>query len=254
MNHDISRRTVLQAAVGGAALSSAAMPTAAAAAQGLPAEGPDTPKICLEVGGGGLSAGHVDEAGARRVKQLGVNHVLSGGPRIPWEESQLRSVMDTLKAGGLALGNLMIAGFPNTIYGRPGRDEEIDKVQQSIRAAGGAGLPVIEYNFYAHRAIEGYYEEIGRGGAGLTAFDYARVKDLPPLPREGAHNLDEMWRNITYFLKAVIPVAEKAGVRLALHPNDPPAPISRGSEQIMGTVEGWKHLIEIVKSPSNGIT
>jgi mannonate dehydratase len=55
-------------------------------------------------------------------------------------------------------------------------------------------------------------------------------------------------------LKAVIPTAEKANVRLALHPNDPPAPLSRGSQQIMGTVEGWKHLISIVDSPSNGIT
>ncbi|MGH7489050.1 MAG: mannonate dehydratase, partial [bacterium] len=66
--------------------------------------------------------------------------------------------------------------------------------------------------------------------------------------------LDEMWKNIAYFLKAVIPVAEESHVRLALHPNDPPAPLSRGSQQIMGTVEGWKHLIEIVNSPSNGIT
>src|SRR5947199_4328832 len=63
-----------------------------------------------------------------------------------------------------------------------------------------------------------------------------------------------MWSNLTYFLKAVVPVAEQSGVRLALHPNDPPAPLSRGSQQIMGTVEGWKRLIEIVKRPSNGIT
>ena len=66
--------------------------------------------------------------------------------------------------------------------------------------------------------------------------------------------MDEMWSNVTYFLKAVIPVAEESGVRLALHPNDPPAPISRGSEQIMGSVEGWKKLVGIVPSPSNGIT
>jgi mannonate dehydratase len=63
-----------------------------------------------------------------------------------------------------------------------------------------------------------------------------------------------MWSNITYFLKAVIPVAEESGVRLALHPNDPPAPVSRGSQQIVGTVEGWKRLIDIVPSPCNGIT
>ena len=73
-----------------------------------------------------------------------------------------------------------------------------------------------------------------------------RFRDLPPLSNEGAHKRDEMWNNITYVLKAAVPAAEKAGVRLALHPNDPPAPVSRGSQQIMGTVAGWKHLIEIV--------
>ncbi len=212
------------------------------------------PKICLEMGNGGLAAGKIDEAGMRRVTQLGVTHVLSGGPQLPWREDQLRSLMDKLKAGGIQLGNLMMGGFPNTIYGKPGRDAEIDLVKQSIEAAGKVGLPVIEYNFYAHRIVEGYYETKGRGGSGYTSFDYDRVKDLPPLPKEGAHTLDEMWANITYFLKAVIPVAEKANVRLALHPNDPPAPISRGSGQIMGTVEGWKRLIEIVPSKSNGIT
>jgi mannonate dehydratase len=63
-----------------------------------------------------------------------------------------------------------------------------------------------------------------------------------------------MWANITYFPKAVIPVCDESGVRMALHPNDPPAPISRGSQQIMGTVAGWKKLISIVNSPANGIT
>ncbi len=214
----------------------------------------DTPKICLEMGLGLLATGTVNEGGMRRVKQLGVDHVLTGGPRIPWQESEIRSIMDSFKAGGLTLGNMMISGFPNTVYGRTGRDEEIEKVIQSIQAAGRAGLPVIEYNFYAHRAIEGYYEETGRAGAGYTAFDYDRMKDLPPLPEEGIHSLDEMWKNITYFLEAVIPVAEKSGVRMALHPNDPPSPLSRGSQQIMGSLEGWKKLIAIVPSKSNGIT
>jgi mannonate dehydratase len=222
--------------------------------RGLRGEGGDTPKICLEMGDGRLSAGGLDEAGMRRVKQLGVDDVLMGGPPIPWREDQVRAIMDRLKSAGLALGNMMIAGFPNAICGRPGRDEEIENLRQSIRVAGRAGLPVVEYNFYAHRLVEGYYEEIGRAGAGLTAFDYGRVKGLPPLPAEGIHSLEEMWSNITYFLKAVVPVAEESSVRLALHPNDPPAPLSRGSGQIMANLEGWKHLIEIVPSKSNGIT
>jgi mannonate dehydratase len=213
-----------------------------------PAEGASTPKLCLGIGS------RADEKEMRKFKQLGVDSVLMGGPPIPWQEADLRAIMDRFRAGGLTVANMMIGGFAKTLYGRPGRDEEIDKVIQSIRAAGKAGLPVIEYNFYAHRLTEGYYEELGRAGAGMTAYDYNRSKDLSPLPETGTHTLDEMWANITYFLKAVVPVAEQAGVRLALHPNDPPVPLSRGSSQIMATLEGWKKLIEIVPSPSNGIT
>lgn len=247
----VSRRTMMQAA-GGTALAPAVL---RAAAKRWPiVEGPGTPKLCLGMFDGGRGPAGQEDAGIRRIKQLGVDYVLSGGPRIPWQEAEIRARIERLKAAGVTLYNLMISGFPNTIYGRPGRDEEIEKVIQSIRAAGKAGLPVIEYNFYAHRAMEGYYEEVGRAGSGYTAFDYDRMKDLPPLPQEGAHSLEEMWKNITYFLKAVVPVAQEAGVRLALHPNDPPAPLSRGSGQIMGTVAGWKRLIEIVNSPANGIT
>jgi mannonate dehydratase len=257
MNARFSRRKLIHAA-GAAALpfSAAAAEVAASAIVSEPRQnGTEIPKICLEIGPGGLAAGARTEAGARRIKQLGVDHVIAGPPgRIPWKEDQLKEWIERLKGYGLTVGNIMISGFPNTIYGKPGRDDEIDKVIKSIRAAGKVGLPVIEYNFYAHRLIEGYYEETGRAGAGLTAFDYDRVKDLPPLEREGSHSLEEMWANITYFLKAVVPVAEESGVRLALHPNDPPAPFSRGSGQIMSTLAGWKRLLDIVKSPSNGLT
>jgi mannonate dehydratase len=217
---------------------------------GLPQESAGTPKIALPIS---LQGGVTEEA-IRGLVEIGVYHAFSGGPAMPWSVSTLQPWVDKLKAGGIALGNLMIGGFPNTIYGRPGRDEEIEKIRQSIQAAGQVGIPVVEYNFYAHRAIEGYFEEVGRGGAGLTGVDYDRMKDLAPLPDEGTHTLSEMWANITYFLKAVVPVAEKANVRLALHPNDPPFPLSRGSEQIMAKLDGWKHLISIVDSPSNGIT
>src|SRR5438309_3080575 len=207
MNADLTRRRLMQA-LGTAAFVPSLRPEAASREPSL--EGLDTPKICLELSAGRLSAGTQDEAGMRRVKQLGVDYVLTGGPQIPWQEADIRARIGRLKAGGLTLYNMMIGGFPNTLYGKPGRDEEIDKVRQSIRAAGRAGLPVIEYNFYAHRLVEGYYEETGRAGAGLTAFDYDRVKDLPPLPDEGVHSLEEMWTNVTYFLKAVVPVAEES--------------------------------------------
>ncbi|MBS1854562.1 MAG: mannonate dehydratase [Acidobacteria bacterium] len=231
-------------------------------------EGKDTPKLCLGIGDGGpVAQGTPDEmaaASARRLCQIGVQHAITGMGRIPWEEDALRTLLDRYKKNGVTIGNIMIGGFDRAIYNRPGKDEDIEKVIQSIQVAGKCGLPVVEYNWYAHRAMEGYFAEEGRAGSGWTGFDYDRevesggkkmkFRDLPPLEREGAHTLDEMWTNIAYFLKAVIPAAEKAGVRLALHPNDPPAPVSRGSQQIMGTVDGWKKLIAIVNSPANGIT
>ena len=92
----ISRRTLLQSTLG-----AALMPARRAGAQTtrptfsrMPAEGPDTPKICLGVWG------QVDEAGMRRVKQIGVDYVLTGGPRIPWTEADVRARIDRFKRAG----------------------------------------------------------------------------------------------------------------------------------------------------------
>jgi len=245
MSSHLSRRTLFK--IAGALAASPAVLSAAPRAKAT-GPSPGGPKLCLGAGR------NTDEKQMRKLKQIGVTHVLMGGPRIPWTEAELKTVMDRFSANGLTVANMMIGGYQNTLYGRPGRDEEIEKVIQSIRAAGKVGLPVIEYNFYANRLMEGYHEEIGRGGAGYTAYDYDRSKDLPPREDVGTHSLGEMWANITYFLKVIVPIAEESGVRLALHPNDPPVPLSRGSEQIMATLDGWKKLIEIVPSPSNGIT
>ncbi len=230
-------------------------------------EGPDTPKLIL------ICPGNASPDYMRMLKQIGIDHVLMGGPALPWTESGLRTIMDRFKAEGLTVFNMMLPVISKIIYNREGREEEIKQVQDSLIAAGAAGLPIVEYNFYAHRLTEGYYPESGRGGVGNLGFDYYRKdtiwqyptaraphesntapKDLAPLPEIGSYTYDQLWENITYFLKAVIPVAEKAGVRMALHPNDPPVPVSRGSQQIMGTFNDWKRLVDIVDSPSNGMT
>jgi|WetSurMetagenome_2_1015567.scaffolds.fasta_scaffold03971_2 mannonate dehydratase len=211
-------------------------------------EGPATPKLCV-----GISS-NADVSKMRQIKQIGADYVLMGGPQIPWKVEDLKAIMDRFKAEGLTVINMMIGGHPNTIYGREGRDAEIEKIKESLVAAGAAGLPVVEYNFYADRLMEGYYEKKGRGDSGVTAFDYAPVKDLAAKPEIGTYTSEQLWDNLTYFLKAVIPVAEKAGVRMALHPNDPPVPVSHGSKQIMATFNDWKRLITIVDSPSNGMT
>jgi len=131
-------------AVGAMALMPGAAVTAQSAAKWPIVEGPDTPKLCLGMGDGGRSPEGQEGAGFQRIKQLAVDYVLGGGPRIPWTEDDLRAHVERLKGAGLTLYNLMIGGFSNAIYDRPGRDEEIEKVIQSIRAAEKAGLPDIE--------------------------------------------------------------------------------------------------------------
>ena len=251
MRSVISRRTLLQSTLGTALIPAArraGAQTPPPTFSRMPAEGPDTPKICLGLWG------QADEAGMRRVKQIGVDYVLTGGPRIPWTEADVRARIDRFKAGGLTLYNMMISGFNDVIWGRPGADAQIADVIASIRAAGKAGLPVIEYNFYANRLMEGYKEEQGRAGAGYTAYDYNVSKNLPPRDGVGTHTRAQQLKRAEGFLKAVVPEAEKANVRLALHPNDPPVPISRGSEQLMAAVEHWKQYLDLVRSPYNGMT
>ena len=219
-------------------------------------EGPDTPKMVL---GCPLNA---DVKQMRRLKQIGVNAVSTGGwtnqealsnPK-PWKVNELQGYMNKFKENGLTLINLMHPVGTNIVLGREGRDAEIEIFKESLRVASVCGLPNVEYNFYVDRLVEGYYETEGRGGSGLTGFDFSKVKGLSPKPEIGIHRAEEIWTNLTYFLKAVIPVAERAGVRLALHPNDPVSQTSHGSDQIMANLAGWKRLITIVNSPSNGIT
>ena len=245
-----SRRSILKAI--GASGAAASLPLrfagAAPSFSRMPPEGKDTPKICLGFWGA------MDEPGMRRLKQIGVDHVLTGGPKIPWSEADVRARIDQFKAGGLILYNMMISGFDDVIWGRPGADAQIADVITSIRVAGKAGLPIVEYNFYANRLMEGYKEETGRAGAGYTAYDYELSKNLPPKEGVGSHTRAEQLERARRFLKAVVPEAEKANVRLALHPNDPPVPMSRGSEQLMATVAHWKEYLGLVESPFNGMT
>ena len=175
-----SRRTAME--IIGAAALTPAMENAPAAAQvpAAPKEGKDTPKIALGMGDGGgfgrrrgrgagrgagadANASVDPSAGPRRIKQLGVDNVLSGGPgALPWTTESLTTVIAPWKEAGVQVSNLMINLSPDILYGRAGdkRDKDIENVRQSIIAAGKAGLPVVEYNFYAHRAMEGYFEEI----------------------------------------------------------------------------------------------
>lgn len=225
---------------------------------GQPQEGADTPKLTMYM------QDPLDEAEARRLKQIGIDWVdVSSVPAQPWGLDYLQPRVDALKAHDMRIGIMMIRwslqggmdpDMSKIVYGLPGRDAEIAKIKQTIANCGRLGIPVLEYNFYNHRAEEGYAQVPGRGGAMMSEFKAERIRDLPPLPAEGVHGYGQTWTNLEYFLKDVVPVAEKNNVVLSLHPNDPPAPKSRGSDQIMNSFSDWKRLIETVNSPANTLT
>ncbi|MES2471549.1 MAG: mannonate dehydratase [Pseudomonadota bacterium] len=253
-NH-VSRRALLAAS--GAALALPALDTAALAY--MPNEGPDTPKICL----GPVVDSEMNPRGFKRFRQIGITHVIMGNSGFPWKADDLKARVALLKAGELTPGDIVLPYvgpareiMRDIILGREGRPQSIEIVKGAIRAAGEAGIPVVEYNFYAHRLEEGYFHapDPTRGGAVVESFHYDRVKDLPPLPETGRVSADRLWSNLEFFLKAVVPVAESVNVRLSLHPNDPPPPVSRGSAQIMTTFKDWQQLVGLVNSPSNGMT
>src|SRR6218665_1797015 len=242
-----------------ALLASSAALAATPAAAFMPQEAADTPKICI----GPIVETEMNPQGMRRFRQIGLTQVIMNNTGFPWNADTLTARANLLRANGLTPGDIVLPyvgaareTMRDIILARPGRPQALELVKQSIRAAGAAGIPVVEYNFYAHRLEEGYFHapDPTRGGAVVESFHYDRVKDLPPLPETGARKADELWANLEYFLKAVVPVAEAAGVRLSLHPNDPPPAISRGSAQIMTPFAHWKRLMNLVDSPSNGLT
>ena len=138
--------------------------------------------------------------------------------------------------------------------GVDGRDEEIENYIAAIRALGNVGIPVLCYNFMA--GLSWYRTKVdapGRGGALITDFDLQAAKAQGPT-KWGEVSEDKMWENITYFLKAVVPVAQKSGVQMALHPDDPPLSPLRGISRIVTSAANYRKIMNIVPSPANGVT
>ena len=200
-------------------------------------------------------------------QQFGVTHLkvnaadfMDEERRGPIRKDALAAAIERLKTFDLRIGVLLLPQEPgsqhwNIRLGRPERDAEIEDVQRSLATAGAAGIGVVEYvfNLAATYGYSGRGNTWGRGGAQVTHFDYELAKDDPAPDPSQEVGADEMWDRITYFLERVVPAAEAAEVRLACHPNDPPAPRLRGEDRVLGSFEGMKRLIEIVPSESNGL-
>ena len=134
--------------------------------------------------------------------------------------------------------------------GTPGRDDELRNFIAAVEAMGRVGIPVLCYNLGAGGARTGWVPV--RGGAISSQFDYEASKGEPPA--DEVFTEEELWDNLTWLLERIIPVAEKANVRMGYHPNDPPISPYQGSAQIMVSADAYRRLMNIAPSPSNGIS
>jgi mannonate dehydratase len=138
--------------------------------------------------------------------------------------------------------------------GLPGRDEEIAAVCDLIRNMGRLGISVWCYEWMPFfNWMRTSANVPARGGALVTGYDHALMQNAP-LTEYGEVSEDGLWDNLRYFLERVLPVAEEANVRLAMHPDDPPLSPIRGLGRIMRSVNNFQRLLEMAPSPMNGIT
>lgn len=212
----------------------------------------------------------------RFAQQIGVRGVQMNTPQLPgdthWQATDLRALVDKCNAYDLtleAIENVPIHFYDKVMLGLPGRDEQISHYQATIRAMSSAGIPILGFHWMPNSVWRTDRRAPGRGDARVTRFDMSDidaaggaeayvmkrdermstmvVQDEPLLTH------DQMWENYEYFMRAVLPVAEENGVRLALHPDDPPVPMLGGVPRIFGSVEGFEKGMEIANSSAWGL-
>lgn len=152
----------------------------------------------------------------------------------------------------------------------------IENYKENVRRLGKAGVKCICYNFMP--VFDWLRSNLAKplaDGSNALAYDHQTVLNLNPLTselslpgwdasytKEGLKDLlnqykdideEKLWENMSVFLKEVIPVAEESGVKMAIHPDDPPWGIF-GLPRVITCEENLKRFLSIVDSPSNGVT
>ena len=189
-----------------------------------------------------------------------------------WTYEHMSGIVAMLGAHGLrlaALENFSPNFWHDVLLDGPAKQAQLEGLKQLIRDAGRAGVPCIGYNFSIAGVWGWQRRPLARGGAVTAAFDLAGIEADQPIPdgmvwnmrfrapRAGAPPVavsdKELWQRLAEFLHAVLPVAEEAGVTLAAHPDDPPAPQLRGTARLVNQADKYDRLLSIVDSPANAL-
>lgn len=194
-----------------------------------------------------------------------------------WPKDKLERLGETIDRAGLRFAVVeSIAVHEDIKLGRPTRDRLLDQYCESVRTMGELGIPVLCYNFmpifdwtrtnlaevqadgstalsYDDRALARI--DLSRGTGDLpgwsAAYDAKTLQALLAAYKEV--DAERLWENLAYFLERVVPEAERAGVRMAIHPDDPPWSIF-GLPRIITSGAAFERFIDLVDSPSNGVT
>lgn len=187
-----------------------------------------------------------------------------------WTVDELTSLRRSIEAEGLSLAaieNLDPAHWHDVLLDGPRKERQLDDLKELIRRVGAAGIPTIGYNFSLAGAAGQVMGPFARGGArsaGYFADVAPQDAEIPngmvwnmiydvdaPAGTVGRVSEDDMWGRLEEFLRAVVPVAEESGVKLALHPDDPPQPVLRGTARIATDPARLQRVLDLVPSPSN---
>lgn len=196
---------------------------------------------------------------AKTMLQMGLTHVIAGmrlQGSVEEQAEQVKGIKGRYEAAGLEIIGVESApvSFERIKLGLDGRDEEIQNFVNAIQALSQAGIKMICYNWMAGLGWTRTNQRVpDRGGALTSEFDLRAAEQMGET-KHGKVSEEKIWDNLVYFQKAVIPVAEKFGVKMALHPDDPPISPLRGIGRILTSAENYRKAMDIVPSPVNGIT
>ena len=161
--------------------------------------------------------------------------------------------------------NVPIRFFDKIIMGLPGRDEQIENYIKTLHNMGEAGIPILGHHFCPTWAWRTSISKPYRGFAAVSAYDRSVEDKVPNAYTVSRQHMitmgddiipptaDDLWKNFEYFIKAVIPEAERAGVRLITHPSDPPLRVVAGVERIFISKEDFLKAERIADNPAWGI-
>lgn len=193
------------------------------------------------------------------IKQMGADDFLMNTPELPgdrqWEYEDLvalRKRADAAELRLMALENVPISFYDKVMLGLPGRDEQIEHMRTTIRNMGRAGIPIFGYHWVPNFVWRTPEMATLRGGAQSTRFNLEEHASAE-LTHGRVFTDEEMWANYEYFLERILPVAEEARVRLALHPDDPPVESLGGVARIFRNFSAFKRAMDTFDSPMHGL-